>query len=105
MQFIASHMFVRRAFKKLNYIVMAYGRGIIQLVHKSGFKETSVFFQAFLCFLEADELTVNGHRALKRVGELCFWSHTNICVLLLQFQYFLKDPVKYDVKYQVLFSS
>ncbi|RVW32500.1 Chlorophyll synthase, chloroplastic [Vitis vinifera] len=72
-QFIASHMFVRRAFKKLNYIVMAYGRGIIQLVHKSGFKETSVFFQAFLCFLEADEVT---------------------------FQYFLKDPVKYDVKYQ-----
>jgi hypothetical protein len=33
-------------------------------------------------------------------------AHTNFCTL--QFQYFLKDPVKYDVKYQVclhLFSS
>lgn len=28
-----------------------------------------------------------------------------ILLILVQFQYFLKDPVKYDVKYQVMFPS
>lgn len=39
-----------------------------------------------------------------RIYELmCINSHMKIVMLILflQFQYFLKDPVKYDVKYQV----